>query len=129
MIDSMIYLRLFIDSPDNLDRGMKVFEILSKQIESVANLELVNVCRYWKIDKYVEINVNIYPVNFNNSLLDIYHEILVKIGDGWKISGHDSSPDAVWNRGENRNFFEESVTWANLGIIWDHLDSSQSSSL
>jgi hypothetical protein len=121
------YLRVFIDSPNQLDLGYKFVDSLIVHLRDIANIEETEVERYYKISSQIKITTLILPIKTDNSLIDNFYIIKEKLGSGWSDEGTTIlCPNAIWVKNESNIFFTDNVVWANLGMGMDSEESEES---
>jgi hypothetical protein len=120
------YLRVFIDSPNQLDLGYEFVDLLGVHLRDIANIEEADVERYYKISSHVKVTTLIAPINTDNSLIDNFQIIKEKLGSGWSDEGTTIlCPNAIWVKNESNIFFTDNVVWANLGTGMDSEETEE----
>jgi hypothetical protein len=125
-MNKYIFLRVFINSPSELKSGHEFVNLLSIHLEDIATPESTNVERYYKIPDYVEIFMILVPVVIDNDLIDSFHAIKEKLGNGWSDQGTTILyPEGIWIGNKNNVFFADNVMWANLGFSTDYEENDE----
>jgi hypothetical protein len=106
----MILLRVFQETPDE-----QVAKLLSHRVSDVVRAAGYSVVKtsvkpYWKIPEYFEVVIEMTTVPDVGGI----EHALEKLGSGWL---HQRPGEAIWNKGENAHFMDESVRWAHLELI------------
>lgn len=99
------FLRTYIEI-DNEDLAQKEAVEFLQKLSDLGNSNLFKVQKYWKIEEYFEVSIDI------QSTLKIV-ELSEKLADKWQELG----ASYIWNY-ENQSFFlSDKVRWASLEII------------
>ena len=106
----VILLRMFQETPDE-----QVAKLLSHRVSDLVRVAGYSVIKtgvkpYWKIPEYFEVVVEMTTTRERGGI----EQALEKLGSGWL---HQQPGEAIWNKGENANFMDESVRWAHIELI------------
>lgn len=104
---SRIFLRIFVEVQAE-DAASEIAKAIATIASRFSEIKDQSISKYWKINEYYEIFLNLCP---KNQLETDYKGLLSELGSGWESSGDFES---IWNYGEDRVFIDNSVRWAHL---------------
>jgi hypothetical protein len=82
-MNNPLYLRAFVDSPENLDPANEFANLLATHLQDIVEINIKSIERYYKITELVEVFVIFSYINLDEKILDTFEKILDKLGDEW----------------------------------------------